>query len=94
MPSSSIGRLSVLVEVARPLFRSGVVIVIGHTCHLKDRTKKSIIHRPRDSFGVSQGLARVVGRADLSEPIDLFCEWVDACELEDEEQRGGAPTAT
>ena len=50
--------------------------------------------RPRDSFGISQGLARVVGRADLSEPIDLFCEWVDACELEDEEQRGGAPTAT
>ena len=40
------------------------------------------------------GLVCVVGRADLSEPIDLFCEWVDACELEDEEQRGGAQGAT
>ena len=27
--------------------------------------------------------------ADLSEPIDLFCEWVDACELEEEERTGG-----
>ena len=31
--------------------------------------------------------------ADLSEPIDLFCEWVDACELEDEEQRANPDAA-